>query len=251
MAPEQVFRTFILGFVCLVFCCHEGNLWAGGSGLNVVVVVNQTSTNSVQLGNYYCELRQVPPQNLLRINWTGGNILWSTTDFTNTLLNPLLAMLSSQKLTNQIDYVVLSMDIPYRVLGDTNNDGNENSTTAALFYGFKNDPHDTTMCEIAPNSVNAYAGSESIFRATPPTTGSNFFLTTMITGTSLAEAEMVVHQGAISDGTFPSQTVWLGKSTDVDRNVRYAAFDNTVFNAPVAREFGRAHQYWESRFSLA
>ncbi len=56
-------------------------VFAGGSGLNVVVVVNQNSTNSVQLGNYYCEKRGVPPQNVLRItNWTGGNVEWTTSD---------------------------------------------------------------------------------------------------------------------------------------------------------------------------
>ena len=48
-------------------------LQAGGSGLNVVVVVNQNSSNSVQLGNYYREQRHVPPQNFLRINWPGTN----------------------------------------------------------------------------------------------------------------------------------------------------------------------------------
>ena len=97
-------------------------LFAGGSGLNVVVVVNQNSTNSVQLGNYYCERRGVPPQNLLRINWTGGNTAWNRSNFETNLLNPLVAMLSSRGLTNQVDYVVLSMDIPYRV---TATNGNE------------------------------------------------------------------------------------------------------------------------------
>src|SRR5205809_3006424 len=87
-------------------------LWGGGSGLNVVVVVNQNSTNSVQLGNYYCEQRHVPPQNLLRINWTGSIVEWSNTDYTTYLLNPLQTMLAVRQLTNQIDYVVLSMDIP-------------------------------------------------------------------------------------------------------------------------------------------
>ena len=62
---------FAMGLALLFF--SAGELFAGGSGLNVVVVVNQNSTNSVQLGNYYCEKRCVPPQNLLRINWTGGN----------------------------------------------------------------------------------------------------------------------------------------------------------------------------------
>ena len=48
------------------FICHAAvsaallvahRVWAGGSGLNVIVVVNQNSTNSVQLGNDYCEQR--------------------------------------------------------------------------------------------------------------------------------------------------------------------------------------------------
>ena len=37
-------------------------VWAGGSGLNVIVVVNQNSTNSVQLGNDYCERAACRPR---------------------------------------------------------------------------------------------------------------------------------------------------------------------------------------------
>ena len=107
---------------------------AGDSGLNVIVVVNQNSSNSVQLGNDYCQQRGVPPQNLFRMtNWTGGAINWQQSDFENCLLNPLLAMVSSRGLTNQAEIVLLSMDIPYRVL----NGDSQNSTTSALFYGFK------------------------------------------------------------------------------------------------------------------
>ena len=70
-----------------VLLVSAAGLFAGGSGLNVVVVVNQNSTNSVQLGNYYCEKRCVPPQNLLRItNWTGGNTNW-----TRRISKPILA----------------------------------------------------------------------------------------------------------------------------------------------------------------
>src|SRR5260221_9069294 len=96
----------------------SARIFAGGSGLNVVVVANTTSANSLQLANYYCEKRQVPPQNVLYINWPGTNVEWSLTDYQNTLLTPLEAMLSSRGLTNQIDYVVLSMDIPYRINAD-------------------------------------------------------------------------------------------------------------------------------------
>src|SRR5579883_1942602 len=184
-------RTLTLWLSLCLMGAFARDAFAGGSGLNVVVIVNQNSTNSVQLGNYYCALRNVPPQNYLRINWSGTNTEWAYSDFTNTLLNPFLAMLSSRQLTNQIEYVVLSMDIPYRINAGTNY---YNSTTSALFYGFKNDPNYVAngqpQCEIAAGSTNLYAGSESIFRQTPPTSpASNSFLVTMITASNLAVAE--------------------------------------------------------------
>src|SRR5438874_2048497 len=67
--------------------------YAGGSGLNTIVIANQLSSNSCEVANYYCERRQVPPDNLLRINWAGGNLSWTSADFQTNLLNPLLAML--------------------------------------------------------------------------------------------------------------------------------------------------------------
>src|SRR5208283_512614 len=148
-----VLGMFLAG--CALVC----RLHAGGSGLNTIVVVNQTSSNSCELGNYYCQQRQVPPQNVLPINWSGGNVQWTTSDFTNALVNPLLSMLSSRGLTNQIDYVVLSMDIPFQTsFGST-----LNSTTAALFYGPRlgngSDPFGTT---------NSYYASEAVFRQSLP-----------------------------------------------------------------------------------
>src|SRR5689334_12409613 len=103
----------------LVICSLCTRLLAGGSGLNVVVIVNQNSTDSVELGNYYCEKRGVPPQNLLRVSWAGGNVNWTRSEFESTLRTPLNAMLTARALTNQIDYILLSMDFPYRVTETT------------------------------------------------------------------------------------------------------------------------------------
>ena len=212
------------------------NLFGGGSGLNVAVVVNQDSTNSIQLGNYYCGsvgCRRKPG----RINWPGTNTTWTRSDFETVLLAPLVAALASRGLTNQIDYVVLCMDIPYQVT-DTNG---INSTTAALFYGFKTDdcsnncPSGIPGCNLPTASSNAYAASESIFRQMPPIDpGSNSWLVTMITSSNLALAQGIIDRGVASDGTFPTQTVWLAKTSDPARNVRYQEFDNTIFDARVA-----------------
>ncbi|MGA3283790.1 MAG: TIGR03790 family protein [Verrucomicrobiota bacterium] len=233
-----------------VLFISAAGLFAGGSGLNVVVVVNQNSTNSVQLGNYYCERRGVPPQNLLRItNWTGGNVEWTTSDFTNSLVNPLLSMLSSRGLTNQIDYIVLSMDFPYRVVQSGAQSG-RNSTTAALFYGFKPDDLGNS-CSLPTASSNSYVGSEGIFRQTPPiTAGSNSWLVTMLTSSNLAQAKAIIDRSTAGDGTFPTQMVWLAKTTDLPRNVRYLEFDNTIFDARVAGDSSIQRTNLDSPYEL-
>jgi uncharacterized protein (TIGR03790 family) len=218
----------------LLFCAIADRLWAGGSGLNVVVVVNQNSTNSVQLGNYYCEKRQVPPQNVLRTSWTGGNVSWQTSDFQSVVLNPLLAMLTARQLRTQIDYVLLSMDFPYRVEnGGALGVSGTNSTTSALFYGFKADYPPQIIpgsCSLPDASSNAYAGSECIFRSVAPGSSRTNFLAVMLTSSNLDEAELVIDEAVAGDGTFPTQTVYLAKSSDVFRNLRYELFDNAVFN---------------------
>ena len=219
------------------FICHAvvlaallaaaGKVWAGGSGLNVIVVVNQNSTNSLQLGNDYCEQRGVSPQNLLRMtNWTGGAINWSPGDFQTNLLNPLLAMVAGRGLTNQAQFVLLSMDIPYRVTDGTG----QNSTTSALFYGFKTNEGILGSCSLPDNSSNSYAYSELPFsQAVPDTAATNAFLAMMLTDTSLAAAENTLRRGVAADNSYPTQTVYLAKTSDALRNVRFTEFDNSVF----------------------
>ncbi|MCX6926526.1 MAG: TIGR03790 family protein, partial [Verrucomicrobia bacterium] len=222
----------------VLYCTVAARLWAGGSGLNVVVVVNQNSTNSVQLGNHYCEKRQVPPQNLLRTSWSGGNIDWQKSDFQSVILSPLLSMLSARLLTRQIDYVLLSMDFPYRVTDTTG----ANSTTAALFYGFVPDdpapgPGLPATCSLPSVSSNSYAGSEGMFRAMRPGNSRTNFLAVMLTASNLMPAKVVVDRGIAGDGTFPTQTVYVAKSSDVYRNIRYSLSDNAVFNARVCGNY--------------
>ena len=209
--------------------------FAGGSGLNVIVVVNQNSPNSLTLANDYCELRGVPPQNALRLtNWTGSAITWSRADFESRLLNPLLAFIHSRALTNQAEFVLLSMDIPYRVVDGAS----QNSTSSALFYGFKTNSTPPTglpaTCSLPDASSNSYAFSELPFRdARPNTAPTNSFLVMLLTDTTLAGAEAILNRGVASDSTFPTQTVILAKTSDSARNVRFQEFDNAILDGRV------------------
>ncbi len=84
-------------------------------------------------------------------------------------------MVASRGLTNQAQFVLLSMDIPYRVT-----DGyNENSTTSALFYGFKTNSAPVEgfgSCSLPDNSSNSYAYSELPFSQAPAEHGQHQFV---------------------------------------------------------------------------
>ena len=208
-----------------------GTLWAGGSGLNVIVAVNQNSTNSLQLGNAYCEQRGVPPQNVFRMTGlTTVPSIWSLPDFEAYLRDPLLAMLADRGLTNQAVYVLLSMDIPFTV----SDNGSYNSTTSALFYGFKPNTGPLGSCSLPDASSNSYAFSEMPFsEATPNTATTNSFLAMMLTDNTLSGAELILSRGVASDSTFPIQPVYLAKTSDPARNVRFVEFDNAIFSSRV------------------
>lgn len=226
----------ILGLVVLAL-----RAFAGGSGLNTFVVVNQNSTNSVELGNYYCERRGVPAQNLLRINWPGGNTTWTRSEFESALRAPLLNALADRRLTNQIEYLVLCMDLPYQVTETTGNPvtSGVNSTTSVLFYGFHPDgcincPGGLPSCNLPTETTNRYAGSEGIFRHTPPINpNSNSWLAFLLTAPDLARAKAVVDLGVAADGSLPTQPVFLTKSSDKIRNLRYLQADDVVFNTRI------------------
>ncbi len=218
----SVMRSLSVVAMLLGLNWFAGSVHAGGSGLNTLVVINQNSSNSIALGNYYAERRQVPPENILRISWSGGNISWDGTQFQTNLLQPLLNAIASRGLSNQIQYVVLSMDIPYA----TSQSNVYNGTTSGLFYGLK-----TGGGLNAYMLTNSYSASEAAFSDAMPAAAQGYsFLATMITDNSLAEAKRIVDQGVNSDSTFPIAPVVLAKTYDPLRRIRYTMFDNAMFN---------------------
>lgn len=216
-------KKWAWGGVCLL-CALMTDARGGGSGLNTMVVINQNSPDSQDLANYFCEQRCVPPENVLRITWTGDNRAWSDSQFSSRLLSPLLNQLNVRQLTNQIDYVVLSMDIPFQTISN----GSVNSTTSALFYGLK------AYGGSDPGVTNSYAQSELVFAQSPPASAPGVsFLTTMITGDTLETARRLIDQGVASDGMHPSQPVVLEKTSDPSRNLRHLLFDNAIINVKI------------------
>ena len=55
----------------------------------------------------------------------------------------------------------------------------------------------------------------------------------MLTDTNLAAAENTLRRGVAADCSYPTQTVYLAKTDDAARNVRFVEFDNAVFENQV------------------
>jgi uncharacterized protein (TIGR03790 family) len=126
------------------------------------------------------------------------------------------------------------MDIPYRVAEADS----YNSTTSFLFYGFKTNAPvkqgDIPTCSLPDLSSNSFAFLEAPFeQAKPNTASTNSFLTLMLTDSTLAQAEAVLARGVTSDSSFPTQAVYLEKTGDLDRSVRFFSFDNAIFDSRI------------------
>ena len=211
--------------------------WAGGSGLNVIVVVNQNSTNSVQLGNDYCEQRGVPPQNLFRMTgWTGGALQWSASDF-ETLLRQPAAGHDRQPRADQPGGVCAAVH-GHPLPGNRDASMSHNSTTSALFYGFKPDAHRQLLgypsCSLPDASSNSYAFSELPFQRGAARHGGH----ELVSGDDAHRQQprrrgTHPRSGVASDSTFPTQTVYLAKTSDPARNVRFVEFDNAIFDSRI------------------
>src|SRR5262245_8122065 len=124
----MIMRRFPLLFVLLL----AGRVFAGGGPENVLVVVNDASPSSLELGQYYQEARGIPERNVFHIS-TSTNYTIATASFSNEIRNPVLAYIASSGLSNQISYLLFSRDIPYKITQG----GSTNGLTAAMFYGFK------------------------------------------------------------------------------------------------------------------
>lgn len=104
-----VLSGFLAPLLCLTYATGA---FAGGGPENVLLLVNSNSENSKTIANHYVELRKIPPQNVLYIDWRGGLRGAKGEPFRNRILMPALTYLEKQKLNAQVDYIVYSADFP-------------------------------------------------------------------------------------------------------------------------------------------
>ena len=143
MREESILATLRRIWGLLTVCwLWSGSAWAGGGPQNVLLVVNGQSQASLEVGNEYQRLRNIPEGNILYLPASNTAAFYTTTDlrtiitggsFRTNVLWPALSYLRTHGLTNQVDYILYSADIPTRIDVRTE-PGASNSIIGTAYY---------------------------------------------------------------------------------------------------------------------
>ena len=209
----------------LISCLIPRLAFAGGGPQNLLIVVNEQSQESLELGKYYQQQRGVPERNIFRISVTPTNNMTMAT-FSNDVRSPILGYISSSGLSNQVQVILFSSGIPYRI-GGTDTNLHQNAITAAMFYGFKNHAWNSSPQPPTDTYQDYYTAERHFMRDSSPVSN-RYYLSALITGTNLARAKTLVQRAVEADYLRPTGTVYMFHTLD-PRNIQWLQFDNLDF----------------------
>jgi uncharacterized protein (TIGR03790 family) len=210
-----------------------GLAWAGGGPQNTLVVINDASALSRELGLTYARGRGIAERQILHLT-NSATVNLPLADFSNSVRNVVLDYLAASGLSNQIDYVVFASDLPYRIYDGTYANLRHASLTSSMYYDFYSSPSAFTAgCQLAAGSTNAYHAAERAFaRAESP--AGRYLLTALLQARHGDEARRLLQRAGAADGTQPTGRVDLLHTTDAARSVRWKDHEEADFRSRLA-----------------
>lgn len=234
---------------------------AGGGPENLLLVVNQNSDASKTIANHYIRLRDIPPVNVLYLDWQGDLHTTSSVTFREQILTPIIKAIESRKLAAQIEYIAYSADFPYRVKFDNEfkDEGLAKqfrptaSLTGATYlwtYSMTKNPAlvmPTVNWYVSPSASNNQAVCQDCsdvatrgFRArrfwkpdggwtNEQGKGQSYFLSTMLgvtvdRGNTVDEVVKYLTRSSVADASQPDGTFYFMKNSDVRSKARHECF---------------------------
>lgn len=203
---------------------------AGGGPQNVLVVVNQNSSNSIALGRHYAQTRGIPDRQILRLATTNDRNM-TLAAFTNEIRDPIFAYLDETGLDDQVDYVVFSRDVPYRVFDGAYTSSLHAGMTSVMYYDFFSSPNAfVSGCNLASGSSNAYFAVEQPFRRPDPPVQPRYRISALLTASTPTQSWALVQRAASADFTRPNATVYFEHGEDFLRNGRWTQYEDAAFD---------------------
>ena len=202
-------KSFIV-YLCYLLLLLSVDLFAADSVIrpkNVAVVVNTANANSVEVGNYYLKLRDIPKHNLIKVS-----ILDSPRKLTAEQFSQLRQQIV-EKLNPDIEVIVLVWTAPYAV--------ECNSITAALTLGY-----DASQCQntCSPGKQSPYFDSTS---NRPSELGLQ--LTMLLPTESIKDAKALIERGVRSGFNVNEASAYFVITSDKQRNTRTGFFPKSTY----------------------
>ena len=210
--------------------------WPGGGSRNVLVVVNEQSEESLEIGNHYLRARGIPAANLCRIR-TAPNLTTDKATYQAEIESGVAACIAGSPYRSRIDYLVLTRGIPISAsFPDLSNPPTSPVSTTALLevmetplrgkdqeyggptYGFQFYP-------------NPYLKRSEYFSHGKLFGGYKLYLATMLSGYWSEHARALVDRSLASDGKPPTAT---GGTFFLEDGVPAADVRNVDFPAAAA-----------------
>ncbi len=224
--------------------------FAGGGPENVCLVINSRSWASRTIANHFIRLRQIPPTNVVYIDWSDDLTSTDVATLREKILGPALLTIQRRNLSAQIDYLVYSSDFPYAI--DLHSDAAKvpphqvltpvgSLTGATFFYGpvmaanaaviGVNNNH---YFRRADDETSASHGFRAWYGWGPKgelqeSGGEQYLLSTMLgytsgRGNSVREVIRAMELSVSADGSQPKGTIYYVRNDDVRSTTRHNDF---------------------------
>ena len=174
---------------------------------DLAVIVNDADPLSVEIAQYYQVKRHIPDRNMIHIRFTPGATVMSQPEFAK------IKAVVDAKTPRQVQAFALTWAKPYRV--------DCMSITTAFAAGFDK-KYCATGCALT--KLNPYFNSNS----TAPFKHFKLRPTMSLAGLNFEEVKQLIDRGVRSDHTYPPGTGYLLDTSDSNRNVRAASYDEIM-----------------------
>lgn len=198
---------------------------AGIGPQNVVVVVNDNSRDSLEIGQYYQDQRGLSERQIVHVSTTTNGAI-TLTDFNSEIYDPVIDYINSSALSNQVETILYTIGMPYQV----GSGGRSNGITSVTYYGFKayDDPS-TNTCSLPDETSNSYYEAEADFRTGLLASEGINYQSAVLSGLDLGWAKTTVDRAIAADHSFPTGDVYFVHTSDTSRNVRWNQYENSDF----------------------
>ena len=218
---------------------------AGGTGNNVLIIIDPSSADSLYVGNYYKIARNVPDRNVLYIAPAAAN--YST--FVGANLDGLFGTLNQRQIGSNIDYIVVTPGGPYRI--SAANLVNDGCSPVRNFAASSIHTMAFIADEIAAGNVPVSLRNQYFSTSTTPQSfdsnwtwrngnrsnhpdARRYFIGALLgysgeRGNTVEETIAMIDRSVAVDGTHPTGTYYFMDNTgDGARNVRAPQYNSAV-----------------------